>query len=232
MGAGRLNGVRKPPAQALFQYQPVHHQVDGVLFILLASNFLGQIVGNAVHPDPGKTRFPGVLEDLLMLALLPPDHGRQYQKPCALPHGFHPVHDLVDGLTADFFPALGAVGNAHSGPEKPQVVIDLRHRTHSGAGVFGGGLLVDGNGGRQAVDGIHVGLIHLAQKLPCVGGQALHIPPLSLGVNGIKSKTGFPGAAEARKDHQFVPGNGQTHVFQVIFSGALNADGFVHSLLL
>ena len=208
MGAGRLNGVRQSPAQSFLQYQPVNHQVDGVLLILLAGNFLRQIIEDSVHPHPGEAGLPGVLEDLLMLALLSPDHGRQHQKSGTLSQGLHPIHDLVDGLAADFLATLGAVGNAHPGPEEPEVVVNLGHRAHGGTGVFGGGLLVNGDGGRQAVNGIHVRLIHLAQKLPGVGGQAFHIPPLSLGVDGIKGKTGFSGTAEAGKHHQLVPGNG------------------------
>jgi hypothetical protein len=39
------------------------------------------------------------------------------------------------------------VGRAHPRPQQTQIVVDLRHRAHGGAGVFGGGLLVDGDGG-------------------------------------------------------------------------------------
>ena len=44
------------------------------------------------------------------------------------------IDDLVDGLLLDLLAALGAVGRAHPGPEQAEVVVDLRHRAHGGAG--------------------------------------------------------------------------------------------------
>ena len=146
MIAGSLNGVRQPTAQAFFQHQPVNYQLDGVLFVLLAGDFLGQVVLDAVHPYPGEAGLFRVLEDLLMLALFPPDDGGQYQKTGSLPQRLHPVYDLVDGLTADFLAALGAVGHANPRPQKAQIIVDFRHRPHGGAGILGGSLLVNGNG--------------------------------------------------------------------------------------
>ena len=136
MGTGRLDRVRQPAAQALFENQSVNHQLNGVLFVFLAGNLLRQVVLDAVHPNPGEAGLFGVLENLLMLALFSPDNGRQHQKPGTLPHRFHTVNDLVNGLAADLFAALGTVGHAHSGPQKAQIVIDFRHRAHGGAGVF------------------------------------------------------------------------------------------------
>ena len=170
MGAGGFDGVGQTAANALFQHQTVHHQFDGVLFVLLRLDLFRQIIHNAVHPDTGKALLPGILKDLQVLALLPPDHGREDDKTGTLPQFLHPIHDLIDGLAADLLTALGAVRNAHPCPKQTQVVIDFRNRAHGGAGILGGGFLVDGNGGRQAVNGVHVRLFHLSQKLPGIGG--------------------------------------------------------------
>ena len=91
--------------------------------------------------------------------------------------------------------------------------MDFRHRAHRGTGVLGGGFLVDGDGGRQPFDAVHVRLVHLSQELPGVAGHALHIPPLALGVNGVEGQGGLAGARKPGKDHQFVPGDVQVHVF-------------------
>ena len=230
MGTGRLDGVRQAAAKALFQHQPVHHQLDGVLFVLLQLDLFRQIIEDAVHPDPGKALLPGILKDLDMLALLPPNDRRQHHKPGALSQGLYPVHNLVDGLFFDLLAALGAVGRSHPGPQQPQIVVDLRHRTHGGPGALGGGLLVNGNGRGQPVDGVHIRLVHLPQKLPGIGTQALHIPPLALGIDGIKGQAGFSGAAEAGKHHHFVPGDGNIHIFQIVFPGTPDDDSVVHSL--
>ena len=163
-----------------------------------------------------------------MLPLFTPDHRGQHLNPGALGQGHDLVDDLIHRLLADFFAALGAVGGPHPGPEKAEVVVNLRHRPHGGPGVFAGGFLVDGDGGGEAVDVVHVGLFHLAQEHPGVGGQGLHIPPLALGIDGVEGQGGFPRAGQAGDDHQLVPGDGDVDVFQVIGAGAFDVNVRLH----
>ena len=47
----------------------------------------------------------------------------------------------------------------------------------------------------QCVDGIHIGALHLVEKLARVGGKGLHIAPLALGVDGVESQGGLAGTA-------------------------------------
>ena len=229
VNAGGFDGVGETAADALFQDQPVHDQLNGMLLVLLGLDLLGQIVLNAVQAHPGKALLPGILKYLLVLALFPPDHRRKNEEAGSLPQGLHPVHDLIDGLAADLLAALGAMRNAGPGPEQTQIVINFRNRAHGGAGAFGGGLLVDGDGRGQPVNGVHIRLIHLSQELPGIGAEALHIPALALGINRVKGKAGFAGTAQTGKHHQLVSGNGEIHVFQVVFPGALDPDRIVHS---
>ena len=137
------------------------------------------------------------------------------------------IHHLVDGLLLDLLAALGAVGNADAGIEQAQVVVNLRHRAHGGAGVPAGGLLVNGNGRGQSLDGVHVRLFHLPQKLPGIGGEALHVPPLPLRVDGIEGQGALSRAAQPREHHQLVPGDGQAHVLQVMLPGAPDHQIFI-----
>ncbi len=232
VAARRLDGVRQAAAQAVLQHQPVNHQLDGVLLVLLAGDVLGQIVENPVHPYPGEAGFPGVLKHLLVLALLPPDDRRQDDKAGSLAQGFHPVHNLVDGLAADLLTAPGAVGNAHPRPQEAEIIVDFRHRSHGGTGVFRGGLLVNGNGRGQAVDGVHVRLVHLSKELAGVRAQALDVPSLSLGVNGVEGQAGLAGAGKPGENHQLVSGDGQVHVFQVVLPRAPNDDLVVHTIMM
>jgi hypothetical protein len=69
-----------------------------------------------------------------------------------------------------------------------QVVVNFRDGPNGGARTAVGGLLLDGNGGAEAIDGIDVGPFHLVQKLPGIGGKRLHVAPLPFGVNGIESQ--------------------------------------------
>ena len=117
-----------------------------------------------IPPTPGPiaaAQTLGIGENLLMLTFFAPNHGSEDDKLGALRKAHHLIYDLVNGLPANFSAALGAVGHAHSGPKKAQVVVNFRNRAYRRTGVFGGGLLIDGNGGGETVDGVHIGLVHL-----------------------------------------------------------------------
>ena len=132
-----------------------------MLLVLLQFDLLAEIVGNAVHPAAHIAGAAGVLKDLGVLALLAPDHRSHHLDTGGLRQRQDLVNDLVDGLLLDLLAADGTVGGAHPCPQQTQVVVDLRDGAHGGAGVFGGGFLVNGDGGRKAVDVVHIGLLHL-----------------------------------------------------------------------
>ena len=213
MGTGSFDGVGQTAAQTLLQHQAIHHQLDGVLLILFQSDLLCQIIQDAIHTHTGKTLLAGIVKHLLMFALFAPNHRRQHDKPGADAQGLHPIHDLVNGLTGDLLATLGAMGHTHSGPQKTQIIVNFRYRTHRGTGIAGCGLLVDGNCRRKAIDAVHIGLVHLAQELPGIAAEALHIPALAFGKNSIKCQAGFAGAGQTGKHHQLIPGDGHIHIF-------------------
>jgi hypothetical protein len=49
-------------------------------------------------------------------------------------------------------------------------------------------LLVDGDRGREALDEVDVGLVHLPQELAGVGGERLDVAALPLGVDGVEGE--------------------------------------------
>ena len=73
-----------------------------------------------------------------------------------------------------------------------------------------------------------VGKIHLTQEHPGIAGQALHIPALALGIDGVEGQGGFPGPGQPRQHHQLVPGDGDVDVFQVVLPGALDENMILH----
>ena len=129
-----------------------------------------------------------VLQHLVVLAFLGADHRGEHLQARAFRIRAYRVHHLIHALPADFTPALRAVRNAGTRPEQTIVVMDLRHRAHRGPGVAARGLLVNGNGRAQALNGVHVRLVHLSQELPGIAGQAFHVPALALGVYGVKGQ--------------------------------------------
>ena len=198
---GGLHRVCEPLDDLRLDHQPVHHDLDVVFFVFVQLDLLVQVIKAAVGPDAGKAAPAGVFKDLLIFALPPPDHRRENGDAGALGQGHQLVDDLIHRLLADLPAALGAVGNADPRPEQAEIVVDLRNGAHSGAGVFGGGLLVDGDGGGETLDGVHIGLLHLAEKHPGIAGERLHIPPLALGIDGVEGKAALAGAGDAG-DHR------------------------------
>ena len=112
-------------------------------------------------------------KQLAVLALAPAHDRRQHHEARALVERHHLVHDLLGRLGGDRPAAVVAVRMADPGPQQAQVVVDLGDRADRRARVARGGLLVDRDGRRQALDRVDVGLVHLPQELPRVGGQRL-----------------------------------------------------------
>ena len=213
MGTGSLNGVCESAALTLSDYEAVNHQFDGVLFILFRFDFFAEIIKNTIHTDTGKTGLAGILKYFRVLTLFTTDNGRKYNKSGSFPQCLYPIHDLVNGLATDLFTALRTMGCTHSGPQQTQIVINLRYCAYSRTGVFRGSLLVNGNGRRQTVNGIHIRFIHLTQKLTGIGTETFHITALTLGINGIKSQGRFSGTGKPCKYHQFISGDGKIDIF-------------------
>ena len=105
--------------------------------------------------------------------------------------------------------ALGAVRDADVGEEQAQVVVDLGDRADGRARVRGGGLLLDGDRRREAVDEIDVRLLHLLEELAGVGRQRLDVAPLPLGVDRVEGERRLPRPGQAGDDHQPVPRAGR-----------------------
>ena len=158
---GGLHGVGEPAGNIGADDKAIHHDVDVVLAVLFQRDALGQLVEAAVHPRTDEAAPPRILQHLGVLTLASAHHGSHHLNTGALRESQYLVDDLIHRLAADLLAAVGAVGRAHSRPEQAQVVVDLRHRAHGGAGVLGGGFLVDGDGGGKPLDIVHVGLVHL-----------------------------------------------------------------------
>ena len=125
-----------------------------------------------------------------------------------------------------------AVRDADAGVQKAQIIVNFRHRAHGRAWVAGRRLLVDGNGGGQAFDHVHVGLVHLAQELPRIGRKGVDIAPPPLGIDRVERKRRFAGAGKPREYAQRVARDLHIHIFQVVFARTAHEDGISHSCLL
>ena len=203
-----------------------------MFFIFVQVDRLGQVVEIAVHADADIAALFCVLKGFDVLALSGADNRRQNLDARGFRKRQHLVHNLIHRLLADFLPADRAVRHAHPGPQKAQVIVNLCHRSHSGPGIPAGGFLVNGNCRGKAVDAVHIRLIHLSQKLPGIGGQGLHIPPLSLRINRIKRQRRLAAAGNSGNHRELVTGNVYIHIFQVVFPRAADAQALLHTFSL
>ena len=82
--------------------------------------------------------------------------------------------------------------------------------------------------GRQALDEVDVGLVHLAQELAGVGREGLDVAALALGVDGVEGQGGLARAGQPGEDDQPVPGQVERDVSQVVLASSANDQTVGH----
>ena len=187
---------------------------------------LGEVAGLAVDSHADEPCAPGVLEDLLVLALAATHHGGQNLDAGAVGQVDDGVDHLLDGLALDGAAAGVAVGMSDAGEEEAEVVVDLRDGADGGARVAGDALLVDGDGGREALYVVDLRLVHASEELARVGGQRLDVAALSLGVDRVEGEGALAGAGHAGYHHELVARDGDVDVLEVVLASAANDDVF------
>ena len=75
-----------------------------------------------------------------------------------------------------------------NGIEHAQVVVNFGDGGDGAARIRRTVHLLDGDGGGESLNEVHVGLLKLIEKLPCIGREALHIPPLPFRIESVKSQ--------------------------------------------
>ena len=99
--------------------------------------------------------------------------------------------DLVDGVVFDDAAAVQAGDGAAAGVEEAEVVVDFGGGGDGGAGVAGLVLLLDCDGGGEAVHVVDVGLFDALEELAGVGGEGFDVAALAFGVDGVEGERGF-----------------------------------------
>ena len=227
VGATRAQGGLETLGQALLgvgtHLEAVDHHVDVVALVLLQRGQGMGLVDLAVDAKAHIALGLHLREQLGELSLLVARQRPQHHEARVLGQGQGRIHHLADGLGLQRQVVVGAVGRAGACEQQAQVVVDLGHRAHGGARVVAGGLLLDADGGRQALDQVHIGLVQPPQELARIGRQALHIAALALGVQGVEGQAGLARARQPGDHHQPVARNVQVDVLEVV--RARTADG-------
>ena len=214
-----LHGVGEPALGRVLDRQAVDHDLDRVLLLLVQGRRVVERVGLAVDPGPGEPLGLELAEQLDVLALAAPDDRRQHLEAAALLQGQDAVDDLLGGLPLDRGAAGGAVRATGAGVEQAEVVVDLRDRADGRARVLRGGLLVDRDGRREALDEVDVGLVHLAEELPGVRRERLDVAALPLGEDRVEGQRGLAGAGQAGEHDERVTREVEGDVLEVVLPG-------------
>ena len=226
---GGLDRVGEASARLGLDGQPVDDHLDRVLLLLLEHRDVVEPDDDPVDPHPGvalgdcswrkRSAYSPLRSRTTGARTWNRVPGRQLEDL---------VDDLLRGLPGDDVAADRAVRDPDAGVEQPQVVVDLGDGAHRRPGVARGGLLVDRHRRRQALDEVDVGLVHLAEELPRVGGQALHVAPLALGEDGVEREAGLARAGQAGEHDQGVAGQVQRHVLEVVLAGTAHDQSLAH----
>ena len=209
--------------------QPVHHGVHRVPPPRLEGRQRVELDQLAVDECTDEALRAQVLERLGVLALAVLHHRREQQHGGTLGQRQHLVHHLAHRLRGEVLAVLGAARHAGARVEHAQVVEHLGHGADRGARVVRGGLLLDGDRGREALDVVDVRLLHHRQELPGIGRQRLDVAALALGVDGVEGERRLARARQAGDHDQPVARQVEVDALQVV--GARTADAYdVHGL--
>jgi hypothetical protein len=215
----RLQRVGQPALDAVSPHEAVDDHLDGVLLVAGQLDPFGRLPHLAVDPGAGEALGREVGQQGLIGALAAAHHRSQHLEPGAVGQLHDAVDDLLRGLPGDLGATLRAVGHADAGEQQAQVVVDLGDGADGGARVAGRALLVDGDGRREPLDEVDVGLVHLAQELAGIGRQRLDVPALALGVDGVERQRRLARAREPGEHDQLLPRQLEADVAQVVLSG-------------
>ena len=181
----------------------------------------------AVETGANKT-FPAQLfDDVAEFALLFMDDRGEYLDGRAFLCGQDAINHLLHRPAAQGLAGYGMMGLPQMSKEEAQEVVDFRGGGNRGAGIAPGGALLDGDGGRKALDEIDVGLFHLLQVLPRVGGETFDVAALALGVERIEGERRFAGAADAGEDDELVARQRERDVLEIVLACPADPD-FLH----
>ena len=220
---GLLDGQAQAPLGVGADLDRVDEDLDRVLAVLLERDVVLEVAQDAVDAGPDEALLAQALEEALVLALAALDDGGQDADLGAGGLLGDPLQDLLGRLGRDDPAAARAMGRADPGEEEAEKVVDLGDRTDGGAGVGRDRLLVDGDGRRDAFDGLDLGFLHLVDELAGVGREALDIAALALGEDRVEGEGRLPGAGRAGHHDQLVPGERDIDPLEIVLRRPLDA---------
>ena len=220
-----LQGVGQPGADIAFDNKAIDDDVDVMGELLVERLDVLDLEEFAVDLDPLVALLQQLGQFLLVLTLAAAHERRQHVDARAFGEFQHAVDHLADGLAFDGQARRRRIGDADARPQQAHVVVDLGDGADGRARVLRRGLLLDGDGRRQAVDLVDVRLLHHLQELAGVGRQGLDIAALALGVDGVEGERRLAGTRQPGEHHELVARDADVDVLEIVLAGAADGDG-------
>ena len=227
-----LERVGEAPLRSRLDQQAVDDDLDRVLLLLLE---LGRLVGEHVTISPStrarvKPWACSSANSSPYSPLRPRTTGASTWN--RVPSGSSSTRSTIccGRLAGDRLAALRAVRQADAGVEQAEVVVDLGDRADGRPRVAAGGLLVDRDRRRQALDEVDVGLVHLAEELAGVRRQRLDVAALALGVDRVERERRLAGPGQPGEHDERVARQVEDDVLEVVLAGAADDEAVGHWL--
>ena len=136
-----------------------------------------------------------------------------------------PGCDGVGGVGPDEITALGIDRVRTAREEQFEIVVDLGDGPHRRAGGAHVVILLDRDGGRDAVDAINGRLVHAVEKLTDVGREGLHVASLAFSVEGLEGEGGLAGSGGPGDNRELAQGDVEVEALEVVLPRPTNMDG-------
>ena len=225
---GDLERVRQPPLDARTHDESIDQHLDGVAGGARQRPVVGQVAQRAVDAHAHEAAAPQRLELLLVLALSVAHDRRIQKQPRLRRQRDQAIHDLLHGLRRDLPAALEADWMPDAREQQAQVVGDLGDRADGGPRAAPNPLLLDRDRRRQTVDGVAVGLLHLLEELPGVGGERLDVAPLPFRIERVEGEGRLARAGEPGDDDEPLARDVDVDVLEVVSARAADDDAARH----
>ena len=212
--------IRQPRFKTLFDGQPIDHDLDVMLELLVERGSFLDRIQLAIDADTGEARLLPLGHFLAIFALAPAHYWREQISPSPLRQSHHTVDHLADRLRGNRLSRRWRVRHAHPRPQKPHIVVNLGDGCDGRARVAAGCLLLDTDCRRKPVNMLDIGLLHHFEELARIGRQALDIAALSLSIDCIESKRGFARARQPRHHDQRIARQININPFKVMLARA------------
>ena len=164
--------------------------------------------------------FDRPLRDLGMVAFFPADEGGEHFHGAFFQLGADGVLNGGEGLLFHGNLALRAIDRAELRVEEADEIPQLGD---GGDGRFSAALrdaLLDGHGGRQALEAVDFGFLQLLRELAGVGGHGVEETALAFGEKDVEREGGFTGTGQAGDDDELVARDIDGDVLEVVVAGA------------